>query len=276
MNKIILILITVFACSAYSETIKTIGPQSRHEVSHGYFVGILLEAFRHAKVDHTLKVIPHQTEARDLKLLKETELIDIVWTANSTSRDNELFKIPFPLFLGGLGIRGAVVHKDFLHEFEQLTSLDKLKNYIACQGQHWPDAIKLEKAGLKVYRATRFDSMLEMIDRKRCDYLPLSIFEGKGELDAVKEQYPNLVFSTKVLLSYELQMSYYVKRSANQLADEVLRGLKAMEESGDFLKYMRNSRLTEQAFPLSQFSDSIVINIDGSKSTRIVDEFKKK
>ncbi|MBU2881189.1 hypothetical protein Q4575_03770 [Psychrosphaera sp. 1_MG-2023] len=271
MNKKIAVFFTIInllwlPTSSLAE-IKTVGPQSSHDASHDYFISLLKLALAESGHSDTLKIIDHQGEARALQLLRDTDLYDILWTGQSIERDKMLLKIPVPLFLGGLGIRGSIIKKDFLNAFNQTKHIVQLKKYIACQGHHWPDANKLEAVGINVIHVINFDSMMKMVSLGRCDFLPLSIFEGEGELLKVKEMYPNLTFSTKVLFHYDQKMYFYVKSSNPELAQQVQSGLKAMIDSGRFLQFMQNHPLTKSAFPLSKYAESTKFPLDDSELT---------
>lgn len=247
--------------------IKTVGPQTSHDASHDYFISLLKMALAESGNRDTLKIIDHQGEARALQLLRDTDLYDILWTGESIERDNMLLKIPIPLFLGGLGIRGSIIKKDFLNTFNQTKKVSQLRKYIACQGHHWPDAEKLEAVGLSVIHVINFDSMIKMVDLGRCDFLPLSIFEGNGELLKVQEMYPNLTFSTEVLFHYDQKMFFYVKSSNPELAKQVQAGLQVMIDSGRFLQFMQTHPLTKSAFPLSKYAKSTKLTLDNSELT---------
>ncbi len=63
--------------------------------------------------------------------------------------------------------------------------------------------------------------MLQMVELQRCDYMPLSIFEGQAELDLVKNNFPNLIFYQGLILQYHLTMNFYVNSNNSKLADRV-------------------------------------------------------
>jgi ABC-type amino acid transport substrate-binding protein len=257
----------IMSLPVQSESIKTVGPQSEHDASHDYFIQLLRLSLNEGGNLLPLEIIEHQAQARAIQLLRDTDIYDILWTGQSNERDEMLLEIPIPLFLGGLGIRGAIIKKSFLPIYQNAQSISDLKGYLACQGQHWPDADKLEYTGINVVRVLHFDSMLKMVNLGRCDYLPLSIFEGEGELQKVKSDYPSLVFNTDVLFQYEQKMFFYVKRKDQKLAQQVELGLKLLKDSGRLLQFMENHPLTRLAFPLSKYKNSTIIPLDNSPRT---------
>lgn len=190
---------------------------------------------------------------------------DLVWTGRSVERDQFMKPIEVPLFRGGLGWRGAIVRKDMLKRYQSVSSIEELKELIACQGRHWPDADILEQAGLQVYRGTNFDAMLEMVQLKRCDYFPLSIFEGQAELALVQQIFPELVFTTDVIIKYPLNMVFYVRKGDSKLAEQIEYGLVNLLLDETFQRYMENHPLTKNGFPLSKFKDSLFIELKGEE-----------
>lgn len=257
--------VALFSASSFAEQIiRTIGPQTAVDGSHSYYTG-LLERVIEVTVDEfgpaRLELIPHPGQGRVIRLLAMNLYYDVMWTGTSEQREEQLQAIKVPVFLGGLGIRGLVIHRDRIHEFSPVSNLYHLRQFIACQGEHWPDAVVLEHAGLRVARVGRFDSMLEMVVRQRCDYLPLSIFEGQAELDAVADRFPELVFLDSVLLRYPMAMYFFVHKDNEQLAERLERGMQTLALSGELLIYMQQHPVTKAAFPLKRYREARVFEL---------------
>ncbi|XOV81151.1 MAG: hypothetical protein ACFHVJ_09430 [Aestuariibacter sp.] len=243
-----------------SRIVRINSAQQEHQPSHDYFVG-LIKAALHNK-NYELVIADGPNEGRAFKLLATGEYFDLLWSAASPERDEDHIKIDIPLFKGGLGIRGAVIRRDFEEQYAKTSTFIKFKSYVSCQGSHWPDADIFESSQLPVIRVVQFKSMLEMVDKGRCDLLPLSIFEGAAELAAWNQAYPHLVFSTDTLIRYKLTMHFYVNSARPELASNLRNGLISMMESGEFVAYMQNHHLTENAFPLNQYSASNIITLN--------------
>lgn len=186
---------------------------------------------------------------------------DVAWTGTSNARDAKLHKVPFPLFKGGLGWRGMVIRRDSLPKFSSISTIKDLRGTIACQGSHWPDADILEYNDLTVYRVGHFDAMLQMLVLKRCDLLPLSIFEGEAELALVQKSFPELMFYQELILRYPLTMHFFVNLGKKQLAERINLGLEKLEASGELTRYMQQHVLTKSAFPLSKFTNATVLEL---------------
>ena len=269
MRVLFILLLLISVQSIAVTTITTIGKQKPDDASHDYFTGILRLALINTTDEYGYSIVhtvPYPGQERTLKFLASGDLYDVIWTANSSGRDSELLKIPFPLFRGGLGWRGMIIHQEHKGKFSAINSIEDLAGSIACQGLHWPDADILENSGLSVARVGFFDAMLQMVELKRCDYLPLSIFEGQAELDLVKRSFPNLIFYQDLVIQYPLTMHFYVKNDNTQLATRLKLGLQRLFESGEYDKYMKKHSLTKGAFPLSKFKQSRIIKLTNPES----------
>jgi hypothetical protein len=263
-----IILLTIFIIfspfvSSF-DSVKVIGPQRAFDASHDYFVSLLKMAFEKSNNTSTITIIPHSGQGRVLKMLAVSDLYDVVWTGASKERDKLLHRVPIPLFKGGLGWRGLVMRKDAKDTFKAISNTFELSQYIACQGRHWPDADILKQAGLTVQLVSHFDAMLQMLELQRCDYMPLSIFEGRAELAAVKDKFPMLMFNEKLIISYPITMNFYVKKSNLDLAIIIEEGLIQLIDSGEFEQHMREHSLTRNGFPLERFNDAIKLEINNN------------
>lgn len=244
-----------------SGPINVVGPQKPQDASHDYFVSLLKMALAKSNNNSEIVLIPHWGEGRVLKILASSDLYDVVWTGVSKERDQLLHKVPIPLFKGGLGWRGLIIRKDAIDTFKAIADTSQLAKYIACQGRHWPDADILNAAGLRVQLVSSFDAMLQMVELRRCDYMPLSIFEGRSELEIVKHKFPMLTFSENLIISYPFTMNFYVKKNNIKLANDIEGGLIKLIESGEFDKHMKEHSLTKHGFPLERLRDATKIEL---------------
>ena len=165
-----------------------------------------------------------------------------------------------PLIFGGLGWRGMVVREEEHSQITRYRNVSDFSKLIACQGLGWPDADILENAGFRVIRIARFDTMFELLVKRRCDYIPLSIFEGKAELSGIASQYPGLVFSYEPIIRYDLKMFFYVSPDKASLANALFQALSEMRDNGELLAFAKHHTLTRDAFPLSRYRHFIDID----------------
>ena len=267
MKFFLLTLIFVINVSANATAITTIGKQKPDDASHDYFIGLLQLVLTETSSEYgkaEIKIVPHPGQERVMKFLEEGSYFDVAWSGSSSKREEKLLKVSFPLFKGGLGWRGSIIKKDNVNKFSSIKGIGDMQNEIACQGAHWPDADILEEAGLTVYRVGHFDAMLQMVELQRCDYLPLSIFEGQAELDLVQKSFPNLIFYQQLIIKYALTMNFFVNIKSKVLAQRLELGLLKLHLNGKFDQYMRNNKLTKAAFPLDKYKNSQVLQLNNN------------
>lgn len=268
MKLILLTFLLLLSASSFATTtIHTVGKQKPDDASHDYFIGLLRLALAKTTTEYgkaIIKTIPQPGQERMLKLLAADKFYDVIWSGDSKKRDTELLRIPFPLFKGGLGWRGLIIRHQDKKKFASFYNISELSKAIACQGAHWPDADILEQSGLIVYRVGHFDAMLHMVELKRCDYLPLSIFEGQAELDIVQESFPNLIFYQDLIIKYSMSMNFFVNVNNTKLASRLILGLKRLNDSGDLYNYMTHHPLTKHAFPFTKFKSAKVIKLNNA------------
>ncbi|MGL1958539.1 MAG: transporter substrate-binding domain-containing protein [Colwellia sp.] len=261
----------IISLNCYAVTIvRVVDKQKLNDASHDYFTQLLRLALAKTSTEYgkaTLKITTHPGQERVIHLLSTGDFYDIAWSGSSKEREKDLLKIQYPLFKGGLGWRGLVIKKENINTFQNITNLSALKKKVACQGLYWPDAKILESNGLTVYQATNVDAMYKMVVLGRCDYFPLSIFEGDAELSAVKENYPELIFYQDLIIQYPLTMNFFVHKENSELAERLELGLLKLNNSGEFLNYMKKHSLTKNAFPLTQYKNAQVIKISNPNNS---------
>lgn len=251
--------------AAASEVITVNAPLPANQAIHDYFHGLLTLALEKTQKDfgpfQIRSLYAPLEQGRALKELAAGRFIDIYWAGTTIEREQKLRPIRIPLIRGALGYRMAIIRKEFSQEFSQIRKLKQLQQYTACQGAYWPDADILERAGIKVFRSSRYTQLFGMVSMGRCDFFPRAIFEGATEIQAIHYLYPNLEWNQQVLLHYPFPLYYFVAKKNRQLARRIERGLTAAIDDGSFIQYMRRHRVTAQLFPASQWLNKRTIVI---------------
>ncbi len=248
-----------------SQHIRVLGLQSPGEASVSYYHDLLQLVLNRTKAEYgaarieSLKPPP----LGDYRyLLMKQNFIDVHHFGTSPELERDLLPVRVPLLAGGLGWRGFIIRKTDRQAFRQIRHLSELKRLTACQGELWPDSDILRAAGLKVMTAERHDQMLELLRRERCDYFPRSIFEGPVEQKAFAAAYPDLEYNTSLLLHYPFAMYFFVNKDNKVLAERLFKGLDKLARSGELQEFLQAHPIAHQVFPLSQFSQSVVFQLD--------------
>lgn len=260
----LLLLCSQLLNAAPVQSIRILGLQSTAEASVVYYRDLLQLVLNNTEAEYgpaRLELIPPPALGDYRYLLMKQDFIDVHHFGTSPELERDLLPIRVPLLAGGLGWRGFVIRKTDRLAFAEIRSFAELKRLTACQGELWPDSLIMQASGLTVLTAERHDQMLELLRRERCDYFPRSIFEGPVEQKAFQLQYPDLEFSSSVLLHYPFAMYFFVKKSNVALAARLEKGLTGLAQSGEFLRFLQQHQISRQVFPLSRFRKSLVFHL---------------
>jgi len=260
---VVKLFVFIFICLiesnlAYSNSLKVPNKQSEEDMIHQYIIDLLsisLNDVNSPAPKLTIETVnfPQVTQQRNFHLLRR-ELVDLYWAGTNTQREKNYLPIRVPIFGGLLGHRVSLVHNDNLANFNRIATLEQLREYTACQLEHWPDYKILKANGLVVLSGARFDLMFKMLAKKRCDYFPRSVFEGYSEFRAAQKKYPNIAIADNFILQYDFPLYFFVHINNHRLASKLEKGLKRLNEQGQ-LKKFQIAHLKKEKL-ISKFSKS--------------------
>lgn len=196
------------------EQIRVLDQRKPDDASHRYYVELLeliLDASAPEYGPAQLLFFEYPSHARSMRMLASGGELDVAWGGDSRWRSTHLLKVDFPLMKGGLGWRGMVVRKGDQYKISGFRSIADFnrERLVACQGLNWPDATILRHAGFRVLEVQGLDSMMNMLGNLRCDFLPLSVYEGQTEVEAVAHRFKNLTFIYQPIIRYPLNMYFF-------------------------------------------------------------------
>ncbi len=258
-----LIFLTIFVLSLFADEIHIRPRQSSDDVSHDYFESLLqiamdktADEYGSTTVSCTHRVM---TQERALYELERGIYIDVDWVGTNIEREKEYLPIRVPLIGGLLGYRIPAIRTEDTTRFNEITSLEELKELLCIQGSHWPDSDILESAGLTVERVPQFASMYPMLQEKRVDYFLRGMNEVYSEVSSVGE---SVVAYDKLIVAYKFPMYFFVSHENSALAERIEKGLITAIEDGTFLSHMKIHPATAPLFPLSKYEQSLILHLD--------------
>lgn len=264
--RLLLLCCSVISLALSASTlVRVASPQSKLEVSNSYYLDLLRLVLQKTADDFGqahIKLEPVPESGSLWKLVRNNHRLDVHWLTPTAEIDQQLRVIPATVLYGGLGLRGLMIRSYRAEEFSKVKTLEDLRRFTACQGEQWPDVKVLQHAGLKVHQVQHFDSMLDMLQRGRCDYFPRSVIEGEIELNHQPLNYQGLSFFTAVLLYYPLPVHFYVEATDTSLARRLEQGLRQMHDSGELLNFMQQHSVTRHLFQTGRYSQSVVLQLD--------------
>jgi len=162
--------------------------------------------------------------------------INLAWTTDDKTYQEQLIRIPFHTMKGVLGYRAMLIRKDRQSEFNDIDSPEKLQTMRPGQVHFWIDTEIYKKNNFEVMTAPDMNSLLLMLDKNRYDFFPLGVSEIRLEFERIKKNYPSLVIEDKLLVRYDLPVYFMVSPKELLLAERLTVGLKIIEENGEFDK----------------------------------------
>lgn len=201
-------------------------------------------------------------QGRALHELKQNRLIDIVWAGANTTILNNLTVVDIPLTKGLIGYRTFITHKDNIKKFKKIKTLETLKKITLCQGTHWADTKILLKSGLNILQNTSYEGLFRQTHIKRCDAYPRGINEALPELNARKNNMPNLMLYDDLILYYPFPIYFFTSPDNPRVKNILKSGLEAAIDDGSFDEYIKTHPTTKNLFPLTKWNKATFIKLN--------------
>lgn len=219
-----------------SDTLEFIYPKTMRSLDKDTLFPLILlrKALERSGEKFTLTPEPRlMSQNRVLKEIENNGAINVTWSMTSIEREERLLPIRIPIFKGLFGWRILFTTKEKLPELENLKSLEDLKSVIFIQGTDWPDTSILRSNGLIVTSANEFEALFMMLKRGRGDLFPRSVAEAPHELFYFKDKV-SLVVVPNLMIKYTSPSYFFFNKKNTMLAEAVAKGLKNMQQSGEF------------------------------------------
>jgi ABC-type amino acid transport substrate-binding protein len=233
--KYLISAISLFVCSAIANEVNIVHiaqEQREQYVPDDYLKKLLSKALVSAQYPADIRsVFIHPHQQRTLIAL-DTEKLDLYWSMSSPERESLAIAIKIPLFKGYIGKRALLASKDSLASFKGVNTIEQLSKLSAVQGHDWPDTKIMAFNGLHVRPLANYQAMFTLTSRGRIDYFPRSFIEVNSELEANKQS--NLMIVPNLYISYPTGCYYFVSKRKPKLAEAIEKGLKIMQENGEF------------------------------------------
>lgn len=171
------------------------------------------------------------TENRSIHYIK-SGIYNIHWLNTSEQLEDKLLPIRIPLFKGLIGWRLLLIRKSDVNLFNQVKTVEELRQFKILQGDDWPDTPILKKNGFDVVTSTDFATLAKMLGRGRGDVFPRSITEVWEELGFYGDL--NLTVEENLVLHYPAAYYFFVDKSNIALRDAVEKGLNVAVNDGSF------------------------------------------
>lgn len=174
------------------------------------------------------------TSARTIAELKYGRSVNVIWTSPSDDREKELLPIRISLLHGLNSYRVFLIRKEDQKKFNEVRSLNDLRNFKAGSVSNWPDTKVMRNSDLSVVTSAHYNLLFVMLAGKRFDYFPRGLYEVWDEQRVHADK--DLVVEETLMFHYPAPIYFFVNRKDIKLADRIERGLKIAIEDGSFME----------------------------------------
>ncbi len=217
--------------------------------------------------DYQLAVDLRASNIERTRSLLDSGQLDVFDSGFNPELDNKYEPIYLPLEMGLLGWRVFIVRKDLVKRLSSVRTINDLKPYTFGQGQGWGDIEILEKAGLTVIQAPKLENLIQMVQGKRFDILPLGATEAYSLLDKYGPKNNQLVVDNSVTLIYPFGRFYYVRKGNEKLKHSIEAGMEQALSDGSLLSLLKSHPFSRDAFGRSSLNDRVQIRIESPTLT---------
>lgn len=172
------------------------------------------------------------SRSRALYLLETGVEVDVVWTMTSIEREKRFLPVRIPIYKGLGSHRVLLIRAEDQPRFSALNDAAALKQLMMSQVHDWVDTAVLHHNKFTVLEASNYQSLFQMLLRKRVDAVPRSTLEIAAEQKQFADQ--GLAIETDWLLHYPGAVYFFVSQHNAALAKTIETGLQLALKDGSF------------------------------------------
>ncbi|MBW8191580.1 hypothetical protein K0504_11075 [Neiella marina] len=207
---------------------------------------VVLALLKHAlsKTDRDICFEPIKFVANEVRYstLLQSDELDVFWASSGSSAAQYAAPIQQPIFLGLTGYRILVIRKADQVKFNNVDTIEDLKQFNVGQGLFWGDTKILEQAGFSVTKAGEAKNLWKMLSSKRFDFLSIGAHEPWAQL-ATR---PELAVEQNLLLAYPLALQFYVSTKDTALYELIEQGMRLALADGSYQQVLLQSNIIQQ------------------------------
>lgn len=153
---------------------------------------------------------------------------------NKKFANKEKITIDQPITKGLLGYRILIINEQDLESFAAIETAEELQAKAIGIPATWGDADLFRYNDYTVVEKGSFDELFVLLKAGVFDYTALGANEIESAFSVRAEPIGNLIIEPNLLVYYPFPLVFYVHPDANELAQRIETGLKALQETGEF------------------------------------------
>lgn len=200
-----------------------------------YFVNLLVLALEKTRESHgpyELRETSVFLSDNRLKAALRSGHVDLLWSPTSPEYERALLPVPVSL-LGDLGeYRVLIIRKGTQAGFNNIETLDDLRQLTGGMGSHWADMDIMRANGIPVVSAIGYERLFRMLAAGRFDYFSRGLYQVSHEVELFPDL--QLVMEENLLLHYPSRHYFFVNVNNKALAARVEQGLQLAMADGSY------------------------------------------
>ena len=179
-----------------------------------------------------------------------------------TQEEMERIAIPIriPVRRGLVSYRLLLIKKGTEYLFSNVNTIEDLKKIQVGADTAWTTYEILRSHNFNIVPVADYDSMFNMLARKRFKYIPRTLNEIYDEVDRHDNKFYDFVVEPSLVLHIPSLTYIFVSRQSPRIADRLKEGLEMMVENGDLLKIF--NRFFSDSIEKSDIKNRKIIYID--------------
>lgn len=188
--------------------------------------------------DYTINSYPTIAAGNRVRELMQTgEEINLYFSSHNEDPHNSANSIDsqVPYLSAIMGQRMIIIHKNKKDDFDRIKSLNHLSLLSVGTGHNWSDKDVFTHNGLPHEKILTPDTMIDMLHKRRFDYLAPSLIDGAPQKLSQAPFDQDLLVLNDFVLYYPIPIHMHVSRSAPLLAQRLQKGFSIMMGTGEHI-----------------------------------------
>lgn len=255
----ILVIATITVPLLAAET-KTVVTNMKSNVQTDYMNGLLKLALSYSDKNYIFSTTSEVYSRPRVVESVKSGVISVMWGGTSEEMERDFIPIRIDAYRGLMNHRLFFIRQGDQARFDNIKTLEDLKQIRLGQGRSWQDASILESAGLNVVKTTKKPGLYHMLDGGRFDAFPRGANEVWTELSAFPDL--KLTVEKNLVLIYPLPTYFFVSHKDPVLAKDIEFGLESAIKDGAFNKYFYGSPEVQEALGKADLGNRHAIRIN--------------
>ncbi len=255
-----MLLLLLFVPASQAQPSKTVTTNMKSNMQTDYMSGLLRLALSYSGKQYQFASTNEvYSRPRVMESLKSGQ-ISVMWGGTSEQMEQDFIPVRIDAYRGLMNHRLFFIREGDQPRFDNIHTLEDLRQVSLGQGRSWQDATILESAGLKVVKATKKNSLFYMLDGGRFDAFPRGTNEVVTELSA----FPDLALTVEknLVLIYPLPTYFFVSPLDPELARDIEFGLESAIKDGRLDQYFFDSPEVKEALSKANLQNRRAIHIN--------------